>query len=212
MPLGAVLFSDKLLNDLKNDSALFFHGYTYSGHPACCAAALKNIEIIKRDKILEHVQNIAPYFHQQLKKLYDLPIVGDIRGKGLMAGIECVINKDSKEALVLDKAIGSRIDEESLKLGLIIRPLYHICVLSPALIISKNCGVSEYIEDNKNGILIKPSSLDLKNAIEYYYNNPKLINYHGINNYKFFKKSLLNSSESYKAFVSLIKKNYENSF
>ena len=80
------------------------------------------------------------------------------------------------------------------------------------LIISKNCGVSEYIEDNKNGILIKPSSLDLKNAIEYYYNNPKLINYHGINNYKFFKKSLLNSSESYKAFVSLIKKNYENSF
>ena len=138
MPLGAVLFSDKLLNDLKNDSALFFHGYTYSGHPACCAAALKNIEIIKRDKILEHVQNIEPYFHQQLKKLYDLPIVGDIRGKGLMAGIECVINKDSKEALVLDKAIGSRIDEESLKLGLIIRPLYHICVLSPALIISKN--------------------------------------------------------------------------
>ena len=55
-----------------------------------------------------------------------------------MAGIECVISKDSKEALVLDKAIGSRIDEESLKLGLIIRPLYHICVLSPALIISKN--------------------------------------------------------------------------
>ena len=55
-----------------------------------------------------------------------------------MAGIECVINKDSKEALILDQAIGSRIDEESLKLGLIIRPLYHICVLSPALIISKN--------------------------------------------------------------------------
>ena len=49
-----------------------------------------------------------------------------------------MINKDSKEALVLDKAIGSRIDEESIKLGLIIRPLYHICVLSPALIISKN--------------------------------------------------------------------------
>ena len=57
---------------------------------------------------------------------------------GLMAGIECVINKNSKEALVLDKAIGSRIDEESIKLGLIIRPLYHICVLSPALIITKS--------------------------------------------------------------------------
>ena len=138
MPLGAVLFSDKLLNDIKKESALFFHGYTYSGHPACCAAALKNIEIIKRDKILEHVQEIEPYFHNKLQKLYELPIVGDVRGKGLMAGIECVINKDSKEALILDKAIGSRIDEESIKLGLIIRPLYHICVLSPALIITKS--------------------------------------------------------------------------
>ena len=137
MPLGAVLFSDKLLSDIKKESAMFFHGYTYSGHPACCAAALKNIEIIKRDKILEHVQEIEPYFHEKLKKLYELPIVGDVRGKGLMAGIECVIDKDSKEALVLDKAIGSRIDEESIRLGLIIRPLYHICVLSPALIITK---------------------------------------------------------------------------
>ena len=114
MPLGAVLFSDKLLNDIKKESALFFHGYTYSGHPACCAAALKNIEIIKRDKILEHVHEIEPYFHNKLQKLYELPIVGDVRGKGLMAGIECVINKDSKEALILDKAIGSRIDENQL--------------------------------------------------------------------------------------------------
>ncbi len=138
LPLGAVLFSDKLIGDLKHDSSLFFHGYTYSGHPACCAAALKNIEILKRDKILEHVREIEPYFFEKLNTLYELPIVGDIRGKGLMAGIECVINKNSKEALILDKAIGSRIDEESIKLGLIIRPLYHICVLSPALIITKN--------------------------------------------------------------------------
>ena len=145
MPLGAVLFSDKLLNDIKKESALFFHGYTYSGHPACCAAALKNIEIIKRDKILEHVREIEPYFHNKLNNLYELPIVGNVRGKGLMAGIECVINKDSKEALILDKAIGSRIDEESIKLGLIIRPLYHICVLSPALIITKS-QIDELVE------------------------------------------------------------------
>ena len=137
MPLGAVIFSDKLLNDIKNESALFFHGYTYSGHPACCAAALKNIEIIKRDKILKHVQDIEAYFHEKLNNLYSLPIVGDVRGKGLMAGIECVIDKESKEALVLDKAMASRIDEESIKLGLIIRPIYHVCVLSPALIITK---------------------------------------------------------------------------
>ena len=83
------------------------------------------------------MREIEPYFFKKLNALYELPIVGDIRGKGIMAGIECVINKKSKEALTLDKAIGSRIDEESIKLGLIIRPLYHICVLSPALIITK---------------------------------------------------------------------------
>ena len=66
MPLGAVLFSDKIIGDLKHDSSLFFHGYTYSGHPACCAAALKNIEILKRDKILEHVREIEPYFLKNL--------------------------------------------------------------------------------------------------------------------------------------------------
>ena len=90
-----------------------------------------------QNKILEHVREITPYFHQKLKKLFEIPIVGDVRGMGLMAGIECVIDKDSKNPLVLDKAIASRIDEESLKLGLIIRPIYHICVLSPALIIQK---------------------------------------------------------------------------
>ena len=138
IPLGAVLISDKLIAQISKDSSMLFHGFTYSGHPVSCAAALKNIEIMKRDKILEHVREIAPYFHQKLNKLYEIPIVGDVRGIGLMAGIECVIDKNSKNPLVLDKAIASRIDEESLKLGLIIRPIYHICVLSPALIIQKN--------------------------------------------------------------------------
>ena len=137
MPLGAVMISDRLMEDVKKESTLLFHGFTYSGHPACCAASIKNIEIIKRDKILDHVNSISPYFFNQLETLYDIPIVGDVRGKGLMAGIECVINKESKDPLILDKAIGSRIDEESLKIGLIIRPIYHICVLSPALIIQK---------------------------------------------------------------------------
>ena len=137
MPLGALMISDSLMEDIKHESTILFHGFTYSGHPACCTAALKNIEILKRDKILENVKNLEPYFFNQLEKLYNIPIVGDVRGKGLMAGIECVINKNSKNPLVLDKAIASRIDEESLKLGLIIRPIYHICVLSPALIITK---------------------------------------------------------------------------
>jgi adenosylmethionine-8-amino-7-oxononanoate aminotransferase len=137
LPLGAVLISNKLINQINKNYSMFYHGFTYSGHPASCAAALKNIEILKRDKILEHVKEITPYFHHKLDRLNEIPIVGDVRGMGLMAGIECVIDKNSKNPLVLDMAIASRIDKESLKLGLIIRPIYHICVLSPALIIAK---------------------------------------------------------------------------
>ena len=66
----ATTLEAKAADLLKKESALFFHGYTYSGHPACCAAALKNIEIMQRDKILEHVQEIEPYFHDKLKNLY----------------------------------------------------------------------------------------------------------------------------------------------
>ncbi len=159
IPLGAVLISDKLIKNISKESSMFFHGFTYSGHPASCAAALKNIEILKRDKILEHVIEIAPYFHDKLQELYKIPIVGDVRGMGLMAGVECVIDKKSKNPLVLDQAIASRIDEESLKLGLIIRPIYHICVLSPALIITK-----EQIDDLVNKLFqaIKKATIKLE--------------------------------------------------
>jgi len=159
IPLGAVLISDSLIKNISKESSLFFHGYTYSGHPASCAAALKNIEIIKRDKVLDHVREIGPYFQNKLKNLYDIPIVGDVRGIGLMAGIECVIDKDSKNPLVLDKAIASRIDEESLKLGLIIRPIYHICVLSPALIITKE-QIDELIDKLSKAIINAKNNLE----------------------------------------------------
>ena len=95
--ISDVIISDRLMESVKKESTFLFHGFTYSGHPACCAAAIKNIEILKRDKILENVKSLSKYFMNQLETLYDLPIVGDVRGKGLMAGIECVIDKKSKK-------------------------------------------------------------------------------------------------------------------
>ena len=109
--------------------------------------------------MLEHVREVGPYFQNKLKNLYDIPIVGDVRGIGLMAGIECVIDKHSKNPLVLDKAIASRIDEESLKLGLIIRPIYHICVLSPALIITKE-QIDELIDKLSKAIINAKNNLE----------------------------------------------------
>ena len=113
LPLGATLISDRLVAAIsgeKGQGVTFFHGFTYFGHPVASAVALKNIEIFEREHLLEHVRELAPYFQGRLRELRDIPIVGDVRGLGLMACVECVISKDSKEPLKLDKAIGRRID------------------------------------------------------------------------------------------------------
>ena len=140
MPLGAVLISDRLVERLSGEQAesgIFANGFTYSGHPVACAAALKNIEIIERDKILEHAREVGPYLQARLAELREIAIVGDVRGLGLVACVECVISRESKDPLVLDHEIGARIDRHCQALGLLVRPLINMCVMSPPLIITK---------------------------------------------------------------------------
>ena len=98
LPIGATLFSDTIWQEInaENSNRLFAHGYTYSGHPVCAIAALKSIEIIKNEGILEHVREVGPYFEEQLNTLHDLPIVGDVRGVGFMMCVEFVANKKVK--------------------------------------------------------------------------------------------------------------------
>ena len=129
VPLGAMLVSDRLLERFTGDSAKatgFYHGFTYSGHPVACAAALKNIELIEREGILDHVREIGPYFQERLRELKEMPIVSDIRGTGLMACLECSIGSGDDDTLEIDVKIGKRIDRHCQDLGLIVRPLYNM--------------------------------------------------------------------------------------
>ncbi len=139
VPLGALLISDRLLEQLRGDedhSAYFSNGFTYSGHPVSCAAAIENIDIIERENLLEHARDVGPYFQAQLRTLEDLPLVAEVRGLGLMACIECAI--PGKESLELDYAIGARVDKHCQRLGLVVRPLYHMCVMSPPIVITRS--------------------------------------------------------------------------
>jgi adenosylmethionine-8-amino-7-oxononanoate aminotransferase len=154
LPLGAVLISDRLiaqLSDEQTESGMFANGFTYSGHPVACAAALKNIEIMERDKILENVREVGPYLQARLAELNDLPIVGETRGLGLLGGVECVIGRESKDPLVLDHEIGVRIDRHCQALGLLVRPLINMCVMSPPLIITK-AQIDELVSALRTGI------------------------------------------------------------
>ena len=139
LPLGACIISDRLLEDVRAKAGpdlMFNNGYTYSGHPVCCAAALKNIEIIEREGILEHVREISPYFLERILALESNPIVGDARGLGLVGCVEGRLKGDG-DRLDLDREFGALIDDKCEALGLIVRPLLNMCVFSPPLVITR---------------------------------------------------------------------------
>lgn len=139
VPLGGVLISDRLLEDISGEhsrQAIFSNGFTYSGHPVSCAAAMANIDILERERLAEHVREIGPYFQQRLTELRDIPIVGDVRGMGLVGCVECSLS-GGEDDLALDYAIGNRIDAHCQALGLIVRPFVNMCVMSPPLTITR---------------------------------------------------------------------------
>ncbi|EKD59705.1 MAG: hypothetical protein ACD_54C01181G0001 [uncultured bacterium] len=110
---------------------------TYSGHPVSCAAALKNIEILDRESLLQNAAAVGTYFNTRLKSLKALPLVGDVRGQGLMACVENVANKASKALLPDEVNESKRISDVAESLGLLVRPIGHLNVMSPPLIITE---------------------------------------------------------------------------
>lgn len=134
LPLGACIISDSVMERMTgpDQDVLFANGYTYSGHPVCCAAALKNIEIIENEGILEHVRQIGPYFQERLQALRKYDIVGDVRGMGLLGCIE-----GGAKTLAGERRLGAMLDEACEELGLLVRPLINMAVFSPPLIITR---------------------------------------------------------------------------
>ncbi|MCY4175785.1 MAG: aminotransferase [Acidimicrobiaceae bacterium] len=138
-PLSATLLSDEIhevISVPQAPGAVFSHGYTYSGHPVSCAAALANIELMEREDVCGHVRRVGPYFEQRLRDLADLPLVGDVRGKCFMMCIESVADSGTKEMFPAEVEIGRRISKACDARGLLVRPIGHLNVLSPPLILT----------------------------------------------------------------------------
>ena len=132
---------------------MFSNGFTYSGHPVSSAAAIKNIEIIEKENLLEHVRIVSPHFQKRLHQLRKLPIIGETRGIGLIGCVEGRIMDSSRpEDLALDYELGARIDKHCQALGLIVRPLLNMCVFSPPLIITME-QIDQMFDILEQGIL-----------------------------------------------------------
>jgi adenosylmethionine-8-amino-7-oxononanoate aminotransferase len=95
--IGAVVASDRVMEPFLEDTSMYTHGITFGGHPVQCAIALKNLEIMKRERIVENVHENGDAFRATLAQLLDLPIVGDLRGTGFFYALELVKDKETRE-------------------------------------------------------------------------------------------------------------------
>ncbi|MBB4614175.1 aminotransferase [Novosphingobium taihuense] len=139
-PLGATLFSDAIHEVIAVPQApggVLSHGFTYSGHPVSCAAALATIDIIERENILSHVREVGPYMQTRLKELLRHEVVGDVRGDHLMAGIELVKDRERRINFAPDSGATHKVFVAARQRGVIVRPVGNVIVLSPPLVISK---------------------------------------------------------------------------
>jgi putrescine---pyruvate transaminase len=137
IPLGAIIFSDHIYDVMAADGDRWFtSGYTYAGHPVACAAGLKNIEIMEREDLLGNATRVGGYFEERLQRLHDLPLVGDVRAKKLMLCVENVADKATKALLPDDANESKRISNLCEQMGLIVRPIGHLNVMSPPLVIT----------------------------------------------------------------------------
>ncbi|MBF0595666.1 MAG: adenosylmethionine--8-amino-7-oxononanoate transaminase [Candidatus Omnitrophica bacterium] len=139
LPLAATLTTQRIYDGFKfpyKDMKTFFHGHTYTGNPIACAAALANLELFKIDKTLEGVRVKAGQLARGLERFRDIAEVGDIRQRGLMAGIELVKDRVTKEPFDWKERIGVRVCQRARDYGVMLRPLGNVIVLMPPLSIS----------------------------------------------------------------------------
>ena len=128
----------------------FGHGYTYSGHPVGCAAALKTLEIFGRDRVFEHAATMGTYLQEQLQRFTDHPLVGEVRGVGLIAGIELVADKASKRPFE-GGIVGAATQKACQEAGLIVRALGNTVAVCPPLIITKE-QIDEMVDGLQKGL------------------------------------------------------------
>ncbi|MCY4335410.1 MAG: aminotransferase [Litoreibacter sp.] len=139
-PMGAVILGPELTDKLQDASDAieeFPHGFTASGHPVGCAVALKAIDIILNEGLMENVRTLTPKFEAGLQRLLDHPNIGEARGKGLMGAVEAVRDKATKTPFEGHLSVSERIANTCTDHGLICRPLGQAVVLCPAFVMTE---------------------------------------------------------------------------
>ncbi len=136
VPLGGIGVSDNVKKaiDETPPNKRWMHAYTYSGHPTCCAVALANIKIIEEEGLVQRAAEMGNYLHEGLHTMDDMDHVGNIRGIGMMAAVELVADKATKQPFPSETKYGARVGQELMKRGLYTRMRGDTICLAPSLV------------------------------------------------------------------------------
>ncbi|MEO1470364.1 MAG: aspartate aminotransferase family protein [Pseudomonadota bacterium] len=138
IPMGGVMISDRVAEPVMAHAGEFFHGYTYSGHPAACAAGLANLAIMREERLVERVaDDIGPYLQARWATLADHPLVGEVRMTGLIGAVELVADKTTLARFAPEVGAGMRCRDLSVEHGLVMRAVGDSMVIAPPLVISR---------------------------------------------------------------------------
>lgn len=140
LPLAVTLATEEIHDSFLgeyDEHKQLFHGHTFTGNPIACATAISNLQLYRKEKLIEEVRRKARIVSKRLEEIRNIEIVGDVRHKGMLAGIELVKDKRSRKPYTVEKdKISYLIMRESLKRGVFLRSLGHIIMLVPPLAIS----------------------------------------------------------------------------
>jgi adenosylmethionine-8-amino-7-oxononanoate aminotransferase len=155
LPLAVTLATDEIygafLGEFR-DLKTFFHGHSYTGNPLACAAAVACLDLFEKEHILENLTGKAEILDKWLKQILSLEHVGDVRNIGLMAGVELVKDKETKEPYDWAEKMGWRVAYHARDKGVIIRPLGYIVVIMPPLSISEQ-NLNQFLTVIKESIV-----------------------------------------------------------
>ena len=145
LPIGGVMVSDELANTLIADGGEFYHGYTYSGHPACSAVAERNIRIIRDEGLVERVRtDTGRYLQARWRELGEHPLVGEARGVGFIGALELVKDKATRTRFDPLGETGTICRDFCFKNGLVMRAVWDTMIMSPPLIMTR-AEIDEFI-------------------------------------------------------------------
>ncbi len=140
-PISAVLIPEFMFEAFTGPSdkaGVFGHGFTYSGHPVCAAVALRNLELMEERELFAHAARVGEGFQQRLQSLEEHPLVGDVRGAGLIGGVELMADKEARRPFPPAKGVGAYCSGRCEAHGLILRNIGDTMAFCPPLIISED--------------------------------------------------------------------------